>query len=207
MPLLTLLSRLSFADHMKMIASTMTMTNENDGAVLLCNETLDGDVMRAAKPRALQPLQSNNSKSAKKNKKKRDAKKKKNVLKNLDDTLKALDDTLKEQDLCSCGKKMATKCANKQCLKCCSGCPRHKKAQVFIQQDIAVKNDEEPPKAEAKNIEPVTENVVEPKITVDTVDGDEDMPVVNVDVGGKHNDLLGSLIRVIINIPNGFCPE
>lgn len=191
-----------------MVASNMTMTNENDRSELLCNETLDGDVTRAAKPRALQTLQPSNSKSAKKNKKKRNAKKKKTVLMNLDDTLKTLDDTLKEQDLCSCGKKMASKCSNKQCSQCCSGCSRHKKAKVSMKQDVVVKITEEPTKVEkVENTEPIVE-VAEPKFTVETVDGDEeDMPVVNMDVGGKHNDLLGSLIRVIVNIPNGFCPE
>ena len=195
---------------------------ENDCSIPLCHETLD--VVKASKPRALQRLQATNnkapssSKNNKKNKKRRAAK-----------NLKSLDDAIKEQDLCSCGNKLAAKCANQQCVKCCSGCPRHiKKEKTSKAKTMAnmeptskkvVANAKEEPENE-KIVANAKEIVVEPQVTeaavgspfnsavsVETVDihDEGDAAVVPIDFG-SHHDFLGSFIRALVSFPN-FCPE
>lgn len=215
--------------------SSMTMTtNENDASTLLCKETFVGSnvIVNDSMPRALQTLPSNNKAPSKKA---ANIKKKKKSVKH---SPKSLEDSLKEQNLCGCGKKMAAKCANQQCVKCCSGCPRHNKSKAAKskaakskKQSIVVKNLEgkkttvnskkgvlvaengvstKQTSGAKSNVDSKEEVVVksESEIPVETVDPtqEDDLEVVPIDIGGGHNDLLGSLIRAIASFPN-FCPE
>lgn len=183
------------------------MVNEINSSILLCHETLDGDVARPSKTRALQPLQSNKAPSSKKNNK---ASKKKTKKRSTKLSVKSLDDAIKEQDLCSCGKRNASKCSNQQCAVCCSGCPRHKKAKASkakkqTEQDVKPKEPTviQSTKSEEAVVEVVTSETVD---TVNTIEAqDEEMPVVPIDIGG-HHDMLGGMIRAILSFPN-FCPE
>ena len=205
-------------------ANNMTMTNEN--STLLCNETLDGSVLKASnkQPRALQTIQANEKKSSKQSKKKgANNKNKKN-------SLKALDDTLQDKGLCSCGLKSAGKCANNQCITCCSGCSHHEKSKRArankrlkkANKDASNKKEEtDVPVSKISQVKVVNTDAAadEPKVQVlteksvtfkvaheETVEQDQEEEIVPMDIGGKPKDLLGSLIRAIASFPH-FCPE
>jgi hypothetical protein len=207
-------------------ANNMTMPNKK--STHFCNKTLEGSVLRSSnkQPRPLQPILAN-EKSSKQSKKNKGAAKKKN-------SLKGLDDTLQDKDLCSCGLKSAGKCANNQCMTCCSGCPHHKKSKKTkankrlaakkkkANKEIMKQEETSVPVSKISQVKVVNNDaaVDESKVEVteksvavtfnlpeeETVEQEEEAEIVPIDIGGKPKDMLGSLIRAIANFPH-FCPE
>jgi hypothetical protein len=206
-------------------ASNMTMPNKK--STLLCNETLEGSVLKSSnkQPRALQPILAN-EKSSKQSKKNKGGAAKKKI------SLKALDDTFQDKGLCSCGLKSAGKCANNQCINCCSGCRHHEKSKKAkankrlaakkkkANKEIMKQEETSDPVSKISQVKVVNNDaaVDESKVEVteksvtfnlpeeETVEQEEEAEIVPINIGGKPKDMLGSLIRAIANFPH-FCPE